>query len=129
MLVDSSDLATQKEPKPSATVVATILDPISPQVFKRESEFTDEEIASVSNRVFECHGFFPDLRTEEELPPEVRKMRQQPKSKSELVAIKRRYDAIPNESERVYTMLVDLGMMESYDDLGEYTDDFDDDEL
>jgi hypothetical protein len=94
-----------------------------------ESGYTTEERLKIINNVFECHGFFPDLRSEDELPAEIQLMRQQPKSKSALAAIKLRYAAIPDESERVYTMLVDLGMMESYDHLEEYSDNFDDSDL
>jgi hypothetical protein len=89
--------------------------------------FSSEEKSNIMNTVFECHGYFPDLRTDEELPPEVLQMRQQPKSKGELAAIKATYASIEDESERVFTMLVDLGMMESYDHLEDYNDqDFDD---
>ena len=56
-------------------------------------------------------------------------MRQQPKSQIELASIKKKYEAISNEAERVYTMLVDLGMMESYEYLEEYSDDFDEFDL
>ena len=91
--------------------------------------YTAEEKLEVVNNVFECHGFFPDLRSEDDLPPEVRMMRQQPKSQIELASIKKKYEAISNEAERVYTMLVDLGMMESYEYLEEYSDDFDEFDL
>jgi hypothetical protein len=94
-----------------------------------ESGYTSEEKLKIINNVFDCHGFFPDLRSEDELPVEIQLMRQQPKSKSALAAIKSKYAAIPDESERVYTMLVDLGMMESYDNLEEYSNDFDDSDL
>jgi hypothetical protein len=93
------------------------------------ASFTSAEKLKIADNVFECHGFFPDLRPESELSSEVRKMRQQPKAAGELRVMKKKYEAIEDESERVYTMLVDLGMMESYDHLNEYTDDFDDEEL
>lgn len=91
-------------------------------------EYTSDEKMKIVNNVFDCHGFFPDLRGEDELPPEIRLMRKQPKSESALSSIKSKYAAISDESERVYTMLVDLGMMESYDHLAEYSDDFDETE-
>lgn len=91
--------------------------------------FSLEEKQRIRDAVFECHGFFPDLRAEHELPTDVRHMRQQPKSTSDLAAIKQKYAAISDEAERVHTMLIDLGMMESYDQLEPYADDFDDYDL
>jgi hypothetical protein len=91
-----------------------------------EPGYSKEDKMKIVNNVFDCHGFFPDLRSEDELPLEIRSMREQPKSKSALLSIKTKYEAIPDDSERVYTMLVDLGMMESYDHLDAYSDDFDD---
>ena len=110
------------------TIGSTAASSSNPKVRKHpvETGYTEEEKKKIVNNVFDCHGFFPDLRDEDELPLEIRLMRQQPKSKSVLSSIKSKYAAIVDESERVYTMLVDLGMMESYDHLDEYSDDFDD---
>jgi hypothetical protein len=79
------------------------------------------------NNCFDCHGFFPDMRDDSELPEEVLAFRQQPKPAEELAEIKAKYAAITNESDRAYTMLLDLGLMEDYDKLGAYSDDFADD--
>jgi hypothetical protein len=109
--------------------VSNTIDAKAPPKLDDAVGFSPEEKSQVINTVFECHGYFPDLRTDDELPAEVLQMRQQPKSKTELSDIKAKYASIEDESERVYTMLVDLGMMESYDHLEEYNDlDFDDDE-
>lgn len=118
----------EKIPLSMPTLFGTTLAP-KPVQDVGEPGYTSEEKLKIINNVFDCHGFFPDLRSEDELPVEIKLMRQQPKSKSALAAIKSKYAAIPDESERVYTMLVDLGMMESYDHLEEYCNDFDDGDL
>jgi hypothetical protein len=134
-------VATLEPPKPVPTPPkpAAKKEPVAvkPLPVKKEAvveddpteTFTSAEKVKIADNVFDCHGFIPDLRPESELSSEVRKMRQQPKAAGELRLIKQKYEAIEDESERVYTMLVDLGMMESYDHLDEYTDDFDDEEL
>jgi len=86
-----------------------------------ESEFTEEELMVISDTAFQCHGFFPDFRTENELPKEIRRMREH-KSVEEVAIIKAKYDDIEDESERVYRMLVDLGLMENYDELEDYSE-------
>jgi hypothetical protein len=90
------------------------------------NEFTAAEKDRVIENVFECYGYFPDMRDESELPADVRSMRAQPKAPGELAEIKAKYNAIKDESERAFRILVDLGMMEDYDKLGDYSDDFDD---
>ena len=146
-VVDSAEEETRKKEQDIiAVVLAKVKDaekkaleatalPSTPDIQKEQAVdapdpgYTAEEKLEVVNNVFECHGFFPDLRSEDDLPPEVRMMRQQPKSQIELASIKKKYEAISNEAERVYTMLVDLGMMESYEYLEEYSDDFDEFDL
>jgi hypothetical protein len=90
--------------------------------------FTAAEKERIIDNVFDCHGFFPDMRDESELPSEVVAMREQPKSAGELAAIKAKYASM-SESDAAFTMLVDLGLMEDYDKLGEYSDDFADDSM
>ena len=55
-------------------------------------------------------------------------MREQPKSAGELAAIKAKYASM-SESDAAFAMLLDLGLMEDYDKLGEYSDDFADDAM
>ncbi|KAI2494325.1 hypothetical protein MHU86_17156 [Fragilaria crotonensis] len=118
----------KENPVQKASQFRTALSPKSGEI-PVEPGYSKEDKMKIVNNVFDCHGFFPDLRGEDELPLDVRLMRQQPKSKSALLSIKSKYEAIPDESERVYTMLVDLGMMESYDHLDAYSDDFDDEDV
>ena len=103
---------------------------LSPAIPADEDEdgFTPSERAQIVENVFECHGFFPDLRSESQLPESVKKMRDQPKSSGELAAIKSKY-AQMSEADAAFTMLLDLGLMEDYDKLGEYSDDFPDDAM
>jgi hypothetical protein len=90
--------------------------------------FSTSEKEQIIDNVFECHGFFPDMREESELPAEVVAMRAQPKPADELAAIKAKYSSM-SEADAAFTMLVDLGLMENYDLLGEYSDDFADDAM
>lgn len=94
-----------------------------------EETYTQAQKEKIIEDVFECHGFFPDLRDDSELPAEVIAMRKQPKSKAELAEIKEKYAAIKDDSDRAFAMLVDLGLMEDYDKLGEYDDNFADDAM
>ena len=91
-----------------------------------EGGYTAAEKERIIDNVFECHGYFPDFRTEDQLPAAVRKMREQPKPEKELASLKAKYAAM-SKADAAFTMLVDLGMMEDYDSLGEYSDDFADD--
>merc|ERR1712176_333233 len=75
--------------------------------------YTTEEKAQIVDSCFQAHGFFPDVREENELPADIRKMRQF-KSGNELKDIKAKYDALSDDSERCYNILVDLGLMEDY---------------
>ena len=93
-----------------------------------ENGFTHFEKERIIENVFECHGFFPDLRNESQLPASVLKMREQPKSAGELAAIKAKYASM-SEADAAFAMLLDLGLMEDYDKLGEYSDDFADDAM
>jgi hypothetical protein len=90
--------------------------------------FTQAEKDRIVDNVFDCHGFFPDMRDDSELPAEVISMRDQPKSADELKEIKAKYASM-SEADAAFTMLVDLGLMEDYDKLGEYSDDFADDAM
>jgi hypothetical protein len=90
--------------------------------------FSKAEKEQIIENVFECHGFFPDMREENELPAEVIAMRAQPKPADELAAIKEKYSSM-SEADAAFAMLVDLGLMENYDLLGEYSDDFADDAM
>ena len=90
--------------------------------------FTQAEKAKISENVFDCHGFFPDMRDDSELPAEVLSMRDQPKPAAELKEIKAKYASM-SEADAAFTMLVDLGLMEDYEKLGEYSDDFADDAM
>ena len=87
--------------------------------------FSGVEKQRVVDNVFECHGYFPDLRSDNQLPASVRKMREQPKSKSALSTIKNKYASM-SQADAAFAVLCDLGMMENYDLLGDYSDDFDD---
>mmetsp|Transcript_23885 Transcript_23885/g.27195 ORF Transcript_23885/g.27195 Transcript_23885/m.27195 type:complete len:284 (+) Transcript_23885:91-942(+) len=88
---------------------------------------TEGEKDIMSTTIFDTFGFFPDLRTDAELPKSIRKMRQQPRPKKELEKLKAKYNSM-DESDAAYAMLVDLGLMEDYSSLEEYSDDFDDDD-
>ena len=90
--------------------------------------FTQAEKDRIIENVFDCHGFFPDMRDDSELPAEVISMRDQPKPADELAAIKAKYASM-SESDAAFTMLVDLGLMEDYEKLGDYSDDFADDAM
>jgi hypothetical protein len=93
-----------------------------------EDGFNAVEKARITDNCFDCHGFFPDLRSEAQLPAAVLKMREFPKPEGELAAIKARYAAM-SETDAAFAMLCDLGLMEDYDSLGEYSDDFADDAM
>lgn len=90
--------------------------------------FTRQEKTQMMETVFDCHGYFPDFRSDEQLPDAVIKMREQPKPEGELAAIKEKY-AKMSTADAAFAILCDLGLMEDYDGLGEYTDDFDDDAM
>eukprot|EP00545_Synedropsis_sp_CCMP1620_P014808 CAMPEP_0119004680 /NCGR_PEP_ID=MMETSP1176-20130426/1288_1 /TAXON_ID=265551 /ORGANISM="Synedropsis recta cf, Strain CCMP1620" /LENGTH=127 /DNA_ID=CAMNT_0006956415 /DNA_START=62 /DNA_END=445 /DNA_ORIENTATION=+ len=90
-----------------------------------EETFTQAEKDKITDNVFDCHGFFPDLRADSELPAEVLEMREQPKPAEELKEIKAKYAAM-SKPDAAFAILVDLGLMENYDKLGDYSDDFDD---
>mmetsp|Transcript_16177 Transcript_16177/g.23483 ORF Transcript_16177/g.23483 Transcript_16177/m.23483 type:complete len:153 (-) Transcript_16177:33-491(-) len=82
------------------------------------SELTPEEKQEIRERVFEVHGFFPDLRSFEELPRDIRAKRDLPKGRAELDKLnKKYYTDYQDPSERAFRVLVDLGMMEDYSDL------------
>ena len=93
-----------------------------------EGGFTQSEKDRIVENVFDCHGFFPDLRPDSQLPASVLKMREQPKAANELAKIKAKYASM-SEADAAFTMLIDLGLMEDYDKLGEYSDDFADDAM
>ena len=90
--------------------------------------FTQAEKDRIIENVFDCHGYFPDLRPDSQLPASVLKMRDQPKTEKDLAAIKAKYASM-SEADAAFTMLIDLGLMEDYDKLGEYSDDFADDAM
>jgi hypothetical protein len=103
---------------------------LSPPLEEEDDEdgFSMAEKQQIIENVFECHGFFPDLRSDSQLPDSVRKMREQPKTSKELSSIKEKYAAM-SEADAAFSMLVDIGLMEDYDKLGEYADDFEDDAM
>ena len=107
--------------------ITTVLSTPLP-VVDDEDGFTQFEKDRIIENVFDCHGYFPDLRSESQLPAAVAKMREQPKSAGDLAAIKAKYASM-SEADAAFTMLVDLGLMEDYDKLGEYSDDFADDAM
>jgi hypothetical protein len=114
-----------------ATAAAFVPAVSRPTTFKLSAAtetFTEEEKDKMSSNVFDCHGYFPDFRADSELSEEVLAMREQPKAKDELKEIKAKYASMSKE-DAAFTMLVDLGLMEDYDKLGEYSDDFADDAM
>jgi len=117
-----SDDGTSKEDNEA---VAVIEEEEEEEVVDEGDTLTEAEKELMMSNVFTTHGFFPDLRTDSELPRSARKMRQQPKSKSELEKLKGKYNSM-NESDACAAILVDLGLMEDYSSLEEYSDDFDD---
>jgi hypothetical protein len=106
------------------TTSKTVLSPPAPEEDDPDG-FTTAEKDRMADNVFDCHGYFPDFRSNAQLPAAVLKMRAQPKPEKELAAIKAKYGAM-SKADAAFTMLCDLGMMENYDTLGEYSDDFDD---
>ncbi|KAI2505189.1 hypothetical protein MHU86_9277 [Fragilaria crotonensis] len=118
----------EPEPEPEPELEFQALTRPIPGEGDDENGFSQIEKDRISENAFECHGFFPDLRTEAQLPPSVLKFREQPKSEKELAAIKAKYASM-SEADAAFSILVDLGMMEDYDKLGEYSDDFPDDAL
>uniref|UniRef100_A0A7S1E9J8 PS II complex 12 kDa extrinsic protein n=1 Tax=Thalassionema nitzschioides TaxID=33649 RepID=A0A7S1E9J8_9STRA len=86
-------------------------------------EVTAVEKEQIMENVFECHGYFPDFREFDELPASVREMRSL--SGDELKEATAKYSSMKDDSERCYQVLVDLGLLEDYSSLGEYSDNFD----
>lgn len=82
-------------------------------------------MALIKNNCFEVHGFFPDLRPFEDLPKDIQAARKT-KTGEELEEAKAKYAAIKSDSDRAYAVLVDLGLLEDYEKLGDYDDNFDD---
>lgn len=115
-----------------ATTAAFVPAASRPTAFKLASAatdtFTQAEKDQITDNVFDCHGFFPDLRADSELPDGVLAMREQPKAADELKEIKAKYASM-SQADAAFTILCDLGLMEDYEKLGEYSDDFDDDAM
>merc|ERR1712087_918471 len=81
--------------------------------------YTVDEKEKMVNSCFQAHGFFPDVREEDELSADVRKMRQYSAlGEKKLKGIKAKYAGMSTEDE-CYNILIDLGLMEDYSKMGQ----------